>query len=156
MKHQKKLSGPKNVAKHRGKAELDQQGDQTRRGRGREGSGDAGEFESAERNSGSGFRGYQETSSGSVAGGRVDGQGQELCRVPGELVEEVRNPELQEFYLRAASALKRVTGATTDATTEEIASWTMEADGIELEISGKKRKIQQAVEQEPTQGDIKM
>ena len=70
-------------------------------------------------------------------------------------VEEVRHFELQELCLRGATASKCMVGASRDATTEEIASWSLEADRIELEISGK-RKIQEAVEKETTKDDIKM
>ena len=64
-------------------------------------------------------------------------------------LEEVGNLELQELCLR------RMAGASRDASTEEIASWSVAADRIALEISGKK-KIQEEVEKKTTKDDIKM
>ena len=73
-----------------------------------------------------------------------------------ESLEEVRNLEIQKICLRRATASKPMAGATRDATTEDIARWFVEAERIALEISGKKRKIQEAVEKESTKDDIKM
>ena len=69
---------------HRDRAELDQQGDQAHRGRGREVGGDACKHQGTEGNAERGIRGNQETLSGSCAGGRIDGQEQEQCPVSGE------------------------------------------------------------------------
>ena len=51
-----------------------------------------------------------------------------------ESLEEVRNLEQEEL------CLKRVAGASKDATTKETASWSLEADRIALEISGTRAK----------------
>ena len=88
-RHQKKLKWPEEYGEaHRGKAASDEQGEQAHRGR--EGGGDAGKDLSTERNVESCFRGNQESPSGSGAGGRVDGQEQEPCLVPGELRERAK------------------------------------------------------------------
>ena len=58
---------------HRGQTKMDQQRIQTRRGPERESCGDAGESQSSARNPESSLRRNQETLSGLVAGGRVDG-----------------------------------------------------------------------------------
>ena len=50
-----------------------------------------------------------------------------------ERLEQVRNLELQEPYLRRAAASKRMAGAMRDATTEVIASWSVEASGTNCE-----------------------
>ena len=64
-------------------------------------------------------------------------------------LEELGNLELEELCLR------RMAGASRDALTEEIASWSVAADRIALEISGKK-KIPEEVEKKTTKDDIKM
>ena len=55
-----------------------------------------------------------------------------------ESLEEERNIELQELYLRRATASKRMAGARRDPTVEEIANLSKEAERTALGISGEK------------------
>ena len=109
--------------------------------------GDAGEYQSSEGNSESCLRRNQEIPES------VD-QNRSHVLSP-ESLEEVRNLELQELYLRRATASKRVAGATREATTEEIVSWSVEADRIAAENSGKKKKYKRR-SKESIKDDIKM
>ena len=128
---------------HRGEAELDQQRVQTHRDREREGGGDAGEYQSSERNSESSLRGDQETPSGLAARGRVDGQEQESLHVPGELggstKARTRRIELEKrnhFDETGSMDERRVNGA--------------------LEVEQRRGKSKKAVEKESTMKDVKM
>ena len=152
-RHQKKLNGPKNTAKHieakqtwinretkRIESEVEKLAEMQE------------DIKARKENTERSVRGNRETPSGSGAGGRIDGQEQESCLVSGE---SVRNLELQDNACEGKSASKRMAGASRDATTEEIGSWFVEADRIALEISGKTEKSK-TVENEITKDDIKM
>ena len=54
------------------------------------------------------------------------------------------------------TASKRLAGWTRDGSTEEIASWTVEAQRLSKEVEAKKRKLQEAIERESTMNDVRM
>ena len=58
-----------------------------------------------------------------------------------ESTEEIQNLEQQELNLRRRAASKRRAGWTRDGSTEEIASWSVEAERISRQVEAKKRKL---------------
>ena len=73
-----------------------------------------------------------------------------------ESTEVIRNLEQQELNLRRGAAAKRLAGWTKDGSTEEIASWSVEAERISREVEAMKRKLQEAIEKESTMKDVRM
>ena len=73
-----------------------------------------------------------------------------------ESTEEIRNLEHQELNLWRGTASKRLAGWTRDGSTEEIASWSVEAERISREVEAKKRKLLEAIEKESTMKDVRM
>ena len=140
---------------HRGQAELDQQGVQTRRGREREAGGDAGEYQSSERT----LRAAHEEIKVLREDLPREGESMDKHRshiMSLESTEEIRNLEQQELNLCRGAAAKRPAGWTRDGSTEETASWSVEAERISRQAEGKKRKIQEAVGKESTMRDVRM
>ena len=63
-----------------------------------------------------------------------------------ESTDEIRILEQQESNLWRGASAKRLAGWTRDASTEEIASWSVEAERISREVEAEKRKLQEAIE----------
>ena len=73
-----------------------------------------------------------------------------------ENTEEVRILEQQELKLKRGAAAKRLAGWTREGSTEEIASWSVEAERISREVEVKNRKLFEAIEKESTMKDVRM
>ena len=73
-----------------------------------------------------------------------------------ENTEEVRILEQQELKLKRGAAAKRVARWTREGSTEEIASWSVEAERISREVEAKNRKLFEAIEKESTMKDVRM
>ena len=86
-----------------------------------------------------GVQGDEDCPRGLVARGSIDGQKQEPHHVSGD------HGGNQELAFWRGSASKRVAGWTR---TEEIASWTLEAQRFNKEVEAKKRNLQEAIEKE--------
>ena len=65
-----------------------------------------------------------------------------------EDTEEIRMLEQQELAFWRGSASKRLAGWTRDGSAEEIAGWTIEAQRLNKEVEGKKRKLQETIGRE--------
>ena len=63
-----------------------------------------------------------------------------------ENTEELRILEQQELAFWRGSASKRLAGWIRDGSTEEFASWRLEAQTLNKEVEAKKRKLQEAIE----------
>ena len=73
-----------------------------------------------------------------------------------ESTEEIRHLEQQELNFWRGTASKRLAGWTRDGSSEEIASWTQEAQRLAKEVEAKKRKFREAVEKESSMKDVSM
>ena len=67
---------------------------------------------------------------------------------------EIRNLEQQELNQWRGGALKTLVGWTRYGSTEEIVSWSVEAERISREVEAKKRKLQEAIENASTMKDV--
>ena len=63
-----------------------------------------------------------------------------------EDTEEIRRLEQQELAFWRGSASKRLVGWTRDGSAEEIAGWMVEAQRLNKEVEAKKRKLQETIE----------
>ena len=148
-KKSKRSSMPEENGKaHRGQIKLDQQRIQTLRVRECKIGGVAREPQSAKRNFESGLRGDQDSPGRPGERRRIDGQKQEPLHVSGEHRRNSNPPAKQELAFWRRSASKRLAGWTRDGSAEEIAGWMLEAQRLNREVEAKKRKLQEAIEQE--------
>ena len=129
-RHQKKPNGPKSTAKdieakqnwiNRGSKRIETESAKL---------GEMQENLRVRKNLQSCLRGDQDSPRRLVARGRIDGQNRSHNMSP-ESTEENRNLEQQDLNLSRGSASRRLAAWTRDGSTEEIASWTVEAQRLQ-------------------------
>ena len=103
-----------------------------------------------QRNFESSLRGDQGTPRRLAKRGRIDGN------VPGEHGGNKKSRTTRIEICGEEAAGKRLAGWTRDGSTEEIASWSVEAERLSREVEAKKRKLQEAIEKESTMKDVRM